>query len=159
MNTTTINYKKPKITTEDVQNAQRAEMNFTSPIEQIESPGLQINTNTDAKYMRDLSFMEEKVTFVIGRSANKGDPDPIILGNNGEQKIVPRGNPVTLARKFLDSAISYTEGIDTQEVITNSGERVTRVFKVAVPTLQLSVLQDTQEGMNWFASKYNVQYS
>ncbi len=151
----------PKIKTEDVMQRAEASFDMSKTIEEIESPQLQTDVNIDAQYMRDLAFMEQKVTFVIGESLNDSEPNPILLGNNGEQALVWRGVEYTLPRKILDSAINHKTDYKTAEVTTSDGSRQTQVRLVNTPAYQISIIQDPagRDGANWFANRYSVRYA
>lgn len=118
-----------------------------------------LNDANVKKYARDLAFMEEKVTFVI-QPGNKEDAPVLTLGVNGQNVHVTRGQPIRAARKFLNTLFTFTHEMETQQYVDPAtGLTQTRVLKKQQPAYPVSVIEDTQEGRNWFAANQRVYYA
>lgn len=151
---------RPKITTEDVAPTINQSIDMSSSIatEDIDHPNVDIVTDIDpnGQYIRDLDFMEEVVTFIVGKGG-KFDPNPIIAGCNGQNLVIERGKPVKAKRKFLNTLINTVFSLDTQEYLDDNGLKQTKVETTHTPSLSIQLLVDPsgQKGMEWFA---NVQH-
>jgi len=110
------------------------------------------------KYAKDLAFMEQQVTFVV-QPGSKEDAHTLKLGVNGQNVDVVRGQPIRAARKFLNTLFSFTHEVETQQYIDPAtGLTQTRLLKKQQPAYPVSLLDDTQEGRNWFASNQRSYY-
>lgn len=117
-----------------------------------------IESESIKKYAKDLSFMEEMVTFVI-QPGSKEDAPVLTLGVNGQNIHAVRGQPVRAARKFLNTLFTFTHEMETQQYVDPvTGLTQTRVLKKQQPAYPVSLLDDTQEGRNWFASNQRSYY-
>lgn len=159
---------RPKITTQDVAPTVKHSVDLSSSIaaEDIERPDLAIATDTSLndpvtkQYVKDLAFMEDVVEFVVAKSHDKNEPDPLIAGVNGTNKIIQRGVKYRLPRKFLNAMINTFSDINTHEYIDSNGLSQTRVEMTTNPSLQIQLLVDPagQEGMAWFARTQHGTY-
>ena len=112
-----------------------------------------------AKYARDLAFMEEKVVFTV-HPGPKEEPPVITLGVNGDNVVVTRGVPIKCARKFLNTLFTMTHEMATEQYTdTATGLTQTRVLRRQQPAYSVSVLEDTPEGRNWFATQQRYFYA
>lgn len=149
--------QRPKITTENVAPTIEGTIDISSNIamEDIDRPDIHVMSDGDpnSKYIRDLAFMEEQVTFIVAKTKDKNDPDPIISGCNGQNLIVELGKPVKAARKFLNSLINTVMDISTSEYIDEQGLKQTRISTLHSPSLQIQLMDDPsgQKGFDWFA--------
>lgn len=159
---------RPQITTKDVAPAIVSDIDIASTIslEDIERPDLIIATDTSmkdpvtAKYLHDLAFMEQEVDFTVLKTADKTAADPLVVGVNGVNKVLRRGERYKLARKFLNAMISTFTDVNTHEYIDSKGLSQTRVETVTTPALQIQILNDPAgaEGMEWFARAQHGTY-
>lgn len=155
---------RPKITTSDVAPQISHDIDLSSNIatEDIERPDLAIATDTSMddpntnKYVRDLAFMEDIVEFVVGKTKDKNEPDPIIAGVNGISRVIKRDAVQRLPRKFLNALISTTTDVDTVEFVDEKGLQQTRIQTVTTPALQIQLLSDPRgrDGIEWFRKAY-----
>lgn len=109
------------------------------------------------KYARDLAFMEEKVVFVV-QPGSKDESPVLTLGVNGQNVHVTRGQPIKAARKFLNTLFTFTHEMATEQYEDSNGLKQTRVKKLQQPAYPVSLLEDTQEGRNWFAANQRSYY-
>jgi hypothetical protein len=109
------------------------------------------------KYARDLAFMEQKVTFVV-QPGSKDESPVLTLGVNGQNVHVTRGQPVRAARKFLNTLFTFTHEMSTEQYVDENGLTQTKVKRKQQPAYPVSLLEDTQEGRNWFAANQRVYY-
>lgn len=109
------------------------------------------------KYARDLAFMEEMVTFVV-QPGNEQDAPVLTLGVNGQNVHVTRGKPVRAARKFLNTLFTFTHDMSTKQYIDANGLTQTSVNRFQKPAYPVSVIEDTQEGRNWFAANQGAYF-
>lgn len=154
----------PKIITNDVAGDIHHNIDASSTIatEDIERPDLAIATDTSmndpttVQYVRDLAFMEDIVEFVVGKTKDKNEPDPIICGVNGISRVIKRDVVQRLQRKFLNALISTTTDVDTVEFVDEKGLQQTRIQTVTTPALQIQLLSDPRgrDGIEWFRKAY-----
>lgn len=159
---------RPQITTKDVAPTITNNVDLSSKIklDDIERPDLAIVTDDSlnnpviAKYMQDLAFMEQEVTFIIAKTHDKSAPDPLILGVNGPSRTVYRGVKYTMPRKFLNSAINTFTDVNTHEYLDKDGLSQTRVETITNPSLQIQILNDPAGavGFDWFARAQHGTY-
>lgn len=155
---------RPKITTEDVAPSIQNTIDLSSEIakEDIDRPDLYVMEDTDHndKYFKDLAFMEEVVTFSVGKTKDKNEPNPIIAGCNGQSLVIERGKQIKAPRKFLNVLISQVFDIDTAEYIDQNGLKQTRLDTVHSPALPLQLYNDPsgQKGFDWFARAQQGMY-
>lgn len=155
--------QRPMINTSDVIGTETSIIDAHSsiPTDEIE---LAVVTNADinsepiAKYARDLAFMEQKVTFILANTNNKNDPNPILLGVNGEQKVVWRGKPYTMARKFLNTMFETISDYTTQQYRDEKGMDQTRFVRTVSPAFSISLMNDSPEGRLWFEKIQNATF-
>lgn len=155
--------KRPQITTEDVAPEIDADIDIASTIakEDIERPDLAAVTDSSItdpvtlKYIQDLAFMEEEVTFVVAKTKDKNEPNPILAGNNGNTKPISLGVVVKMARKFLDSIINTVTETSTQEYMDDAGLKQTRILTHSTPSLSIQIIDDPSmlKGREWFAAR------
>ena len=101
--------------------------------------------------------MEEMVTFVV-QPGNEQDAPVLTLGVNGENVYVTRGQPIRAARKFLNTLFTFTHDMATEQYVDANGLIQTRVKRFQKPAYPVSVIEDTQEGRNWFAANQRAYY-
>lgn len=160
--------QRPQITTKDVAPTIKNDVDLASTIafDDIERPDLAIATDTSMqdpvtlRYAKDLAFMEEEVTFMVAKTHDKSAADPLVVGVNGQNRVIKRGERYTMARKFLNAMISTFTDVDTHEYVDKNGLSQTRVETVTNPSLQIQVLNDPagQIGMEWFARAQHGTY-
>jgi len=163
------NGNRPKITTADVaptinNTVETADARVRN--EDLDRPDLAIATQTSMndpvtrKYVDDLAFMEQEVEFVIAKTHDKNDPNPIIAGVNGVSKVIQRGLRYKLPRKFLNVLLNSFTDVSTHEYIDKDGLSQTRIETITNPSLQVQVLHDPAgaEGMAWFARTQHGAY-
>jgi hypothetical protein len=159
---------RPKITTQDVAPTINHDIDLSSNIatDDIERPDLAIATETSMtdpvtrKYVRDLAFMEEIVEFVVAKTHDKNEPNPIIAGVNGIPKVIERGVRYKLPRKFLNALINTVTDTNTHEYLDQDGLKQTRIETITSPSLQIQLISDPsgQSGMQWFAQAQHGAY-
>lgn len=139
------------------------DMPSTTATEDLDRDQIHVATDMDPndKYIRDLAFMEEKVTFIVAKTRDKNEPNPIIAGCNGQSVVVERGKPIKEARKFLNSLINTTMDIDTYEYTDNDGLKQTRIETLHSPALQIQLIADPsgERGMSWFTRSQHGEYA
>lgn len=153
---------RPQISTTDVAPTLSADIDANSSIQSsdVEKPDIALAINTDIndpvtnKYIKDLGFMEEVVEFVVGKTRDKNDPDPIIAGVNGIMRVIKLGEPQKLPRKFLNVLINTVVDVTTHEYVDEDGLKQTRMQTQGMPSLQIQILNDPSgvKGMQWFAA-------
>lgn len=159
---------RPQITTKDVAPTITNNVDLSSKIklDDIERPDLAIvtddalNNPVMAKYMQDLAFMEQEVEFTVMKTADKTAADPLVVGVNGVNKIVKRGERYKMPRKFINAMISTFTDVGTHEYIDKDGLSQTRVETITTPALQIQILNDPAgaDGFNWFAQAQHGTY-
>lgn len=69
----------------------------------LERPPLEVIDGPNALAKADeLAFMEEPVTIVVHSSGEENEENPIIVGVNGRQVFIPRGQHVIVRRKYVE---------------------------------------------------------
>lgn len=162
--------RRPMINTNDVAEPKNTNIDLHSsiPEQQVYDTLQDLNfaTVTDEsmkddnikKYARDLAFMEEKVVFVV-QPGSKDEAPVLTLGVNGQNVHVTRGQPVRAARKFLNTLFTFTHEMSTEQYVDANGLTQTRVKRMQQPAYPVSLLEDTQEGRNWFAANQRSYYA
>lgn len=110
-----------------------------------------------SKYTKDLAFLEQKVTFTVGRGGPEDAP-VITLGVNGDNVNVVRGKSIRCARKFLNVLIGSTHEMRTEQYQDGNGLIQTRINKKQNPAYHVSIDDDTLEGRNWFQNQQRLYY-
>ena len=161
--------KRPMITTNDVAEPVNTNIDLHSSIPETKVYDTLAESNfamvTDEslkdanikKYAQDLKFMEEMVTFVV-QPGNEQDAPVLTLGVNGQNVHVTRGQPIRAARKFLNTLFTFTHDMATEQYVDANGLIQTRVKRFQKPAYPVSVIEDTQEGRNWFAANQRAYY-
>ena len=159
---------RPQIATKDVAPTITHNVDLSSKIDldDIERPDLAIATDTSMndpvtlKYAQDLAFMEQEVEFTVMKTADKTAADPLVVGVNGVNKIVKRGERYKMPRKFINAMISTFTDVGTHEYIDKDGLSQTRVETITTPALQIQILNDPAgaDGFNWFAQAQHGTY-
>ncbi len=159
---------RPQITTKDVAPTITNEVDLASTIafDDIERPDLAIVTEDSMdspaikKYAQDLAFMEQEVQFTVMKTADKTAADPLVVGVNGVNRVVKRGEIYKMPRKFLNAMISTFTDVNTHEYVDDNGLSQTRVETITTPALQIQILNDPagQLGMEWFARAQHGTY-
>lgn len=159
---------RPQITTKDVAPTITHNVDLSSKIDldNIERPDLAIATDTSMsdpvtlKYAQDLAFMEQEVEFTVMKTADKTAADPLVVGVNGVNKIVKRGERYKMPRKFINAMISTFTDVGTHEYVDKDGLSQTRVETITTPALQIQILNDPAgaDGFNWFARAQHGTY-
>lgn len=151
---------RPKITTSDVAPTFQATVDAHASIatEDIDRPeiavvtGSSMNDPVTKDYLRDLAFMEDIIEFIVAKTKDKNDPNPIIAGNSGQMRVIELGKRHRMARKFLDSLINTVVDISTSEYTDDQGLRQTKITQIFTPSLQIQIINDPSPyGMEWFA--------
>lgn len=157
---------RPKITTDDVA-ANKEQMVDLKPgeLDRTDLGDLSVVTGEDLKspliseHVKILAFMEEPVTFQVAKTNVIGELDPLDCSVNGDKRLIPRGVPVTLPRKFLNALIGSVSDISTEQYVDGQGLNQTKVKKETAPSCQISVLEDNSkyfDGKQWFS--YTQQF-
>jgi len=161
--------KRPMITTNDVAEPVNTDIDLHSsiPEQKVYDTLADINfamvtdeSMKDAnikKYAADLKFMEEMVSFVV-QPGSKDEAPVLTLGVNGQNVHVTRGQPIRAARKFLNTLFTFTHEMSTEQYVDANGLTQTRVKRMQQPAYPVSLLEDTQEGRNWFAANQRSYY-
>lgn len=161
--------RRPMITTEDVAEGRQTDIDLHSSVaenqvyETLQENNFVAVTNESmqseniSKYANDLKFMEEQVTFVVQPGA-KEEPPVLTLGVNGQTIHVRRGQKVRAARKFLNTLFTFTHSIETENYTDQDGLIQTRIKRTQQPAYPVALIEDTQEGRNWFAANQSVYY-
>lgn len=159
-----MKHQRPMINTSDVRGTEShiIDAHSSIPTDEIEIAVVtneDINSDSIAKYARDLHFMEQEVTFILANTNNKNDPNPIMVGVNGEERVIWRSQSYTLARKFLNTLFETVHEMGTQQYQDNNGVTQTRFVRTVSPAYSVTVMQDTPEGRKWFERIQNLQFS
>lgn len=158
-----MKHQRPMINTSDVRGTEShfIDAHSSIPTDEIEIAVVtneDINSDSIAKYARDLRFMEEPVTFILANTNNKNDPNPILVGVNGEERVIWRSQVYTLARKFLNTLFETVHEMSTQQYQDQNGVTQTRFVRTVSPAYSVSVMQDTPDGRKWFERIQNLQF-
>jgi hypothetical protein len=150
--------KKADIRTSDVEGPKGSTVDLSSGIEQIERPDL-ITVTDDTmqsphvkEYARDLAFMEDILTIMVGESTDPNADNPVLCSVNGEKRSLMRGVEYKLHRKFVDSLIKREDRIKTVNFRDPENVDQTRVDKIPALRYPLSIISDPagEVGRRWF---------
>lgn len=151
---------RAQITSSDVETASAHEVDLASTIKgsDIERHDLESNmvSNIDnpvaQEYLKDLKFMEDEVTIVVGETTDKNAEDPVPASVNGEKRLFSRGVEYKVARKFVDSLIKAEESIQTVQYKDAEGVDQTKVIRKPALKYPLSIINDPagEVGRRWF---------
>lgn len=153
----------PDITSADVPGPEGFDIDLSST---IEKPDLAIVTDADTnsphviEYSKDLAFMEDVLLIEVAPSADENAPDPMTCGVNGVTKIIPRGKPMRLARKFVDALIKTTFRTKTVNFKDKDGLDQTKIEQVPTANCTVQVYEDPagEVGRRWLQHKMLNSY-
>lgn len=146
-----------KITSGDISkelDAMDIDMSSNVLTSDIERPDLiTASANTNKAQLKELAFMEEKVTFVVGETPDRNAENPVPVGVNGVIRFFTRGVEYTEARKFLNCLIKKQDSIDTKNYLDNDQIHQTKVVRTPALKYPISVISDPSNdfGRKWFA--------
>jgi hypothetical protein len=106
---------------------------------------------------RLLAFMEEPVTIMVHESTDPNAEAMVFVAVNGEgpgpakTPWIPRGQPVTIKRKFVEALCrAKGESVKSIEVTNNTGERSIRYPKHSALRYPFSIVEDQNpRGSEW----------
>ncbi len=103
-------------------------------------------------YSKEIAFMEEKVTFMIAETTDKTAEIVVSVSVNCETKLLERGKPYTLPRKFLNALIARKGEVATENYKDKDGVDQTRTRIKYMPVHAITVLDDPSgaNGRAWF---------
>jgi len=152
--------RRAAIRTEDVGAGDSKDIDISSHVaeEDIDRPDLAAVSDADMdephvqEYLKDLRFMEDILTIVIGDTTDPNAENPVPCGVNGERKLLYRGQEYKIARKFVDSLIKREDAIKTQQYLDPDGCVQTKVITTPRLKYPISVLHDPagETGRRWF---------
>lgn len=154
--------KKPQpkvdVRTSDVEIAGATEVDLSSNIETVERPDLITVTDDTmasphvAEYIKDLKFMEDELTIIIGETTDPNADNPVLCAVNGETKRLMRGTEYKLKRKFVDSLIKREDRIKTVNFKDEDGVDQTKVMRTPAMRYAVSIVNDPagETGRRWF---------
>ena len=149
--------KRAAIQTSDVEAPSPSSIDLASSISDIERPDLAIaagsmDSPVISEYVKDLKFMEDILTVVVGETTDLNAENPVPAGCNGERRLLTRGVEYKLQRKFVDSLIKREDKIKTVQYKDNEGVDQTRIDKVPALKYPLSIIHDPAGsiGSRWF---------
>lgn len=142
--------KRATITTGDVEVRDDATIDLSSTIktEDIDRPDLAIVVDESmqsphvTEYVKDLAFMEDILTVVVGEVPDKNAENPVPVGVNGVVKFLKRGVEYKLPRKFVDSLIKVETSVKTAQFTDASGVEQTRIDTENSLKYPISILHD-----------------
>lgn len=108
--------------------------------------------NPKQDYLDELAFMEEPVTIVLARPAEKHAPQAHCFRVNGEACWIPVGRRVTIKRKFVEViARAQPYSVET-EVIQHEKHEENKIIRTASGRYPFSVLRDDNpRGFDWLS--------
>lgn len=152
--------RRPKINSNDVEPPKTQEVDLASDIESPEVAIMHGNVDNpiNAEYLKWMNFMEEDVVITINHSDNPNAENPVSCGVNGEIKLLERGKPHKVKRKFLDSLIKSTYRVITENYKDKDGVDQTRVKRIPAQVYPISVMDhgpDPELSQRWFMYRCN----
>lgn len=94
-------------------------------------------------------FMNEPVRVLIKKHGTPGEELFVYTGWQGITQYIPRGVPLVVKRKFIESlARGVPIKTDTIEFTDSNGERAMRIVKTPVPAYHFET-EDSQNGKRW----------
>jgi hypothetical protein len=152
------NNKRASIQTSDVEGPAKSSIDLSSNIKDVERPDLAMVTGESldspvvSEYVKDLKFMEDMLTVVVGETTDVNAENPVPAGCNGEKRLLTRGQEYKLQRKFVDSLIKREDKIKTVQYKDSDGVDQTRIDKIPALKYPLSIIYDPagQIGSRWF---------
>jgi len=146
-----------KITSEDISkelDAMDIDMPSSVATADLERPDLVTAPRTVSKaHLKELAFMEEKVTFIVGETADRNAENPVPVGVNGVMRFFTRGVEYTEARKFVNCLIKKQDTVDTKNYLDSDQVQQTKILKTPSLKYPLSIVSDPSKdlGRKWFA--------
>lgn len=152
--------RKTQHTSGDFEGPKSHEIDMASSIatEDIERPDL-ITVTDDTlqsphvqEYIKDLQFMEDPITFLIGDTTDPNAERVVSCGVNGERKDFVRGQEYKAARKFIDSLIKKNTNVKTQQYKDMDGVDQTKFVTNGALVYPISIIHDPagETGRRWF---------
>jgi hypothetical protein len=147
--------RKSIISSDDVRAVNRTTSEAAPELDEagFESGDIHVVQERDAEFMaREAKFMEDKVVVEIEGDEDPNSPVFVYLGHNGVSQYVKRGEPQTIKRKFLYSALAAkTVKFACAFGKDNSGNEFNRLSPNVKTTYRIRLVEDLnpQGGMKW----------
>ena len=150
--------KRAYIRTSDVAIPEASTINLSSDLSDIDRPDIAVVTDESlaspvvSEYIKDLRFMEDILTVVIGETTDSNAENPVPAGCNGEIRLLTRGQEYKLQRKFVDSLIKREDKIKTVQYKDADQVEQTKVNKIPALKYPISIIADPAGsiGSRWF---------
>jgi hypothetical protein len=139
-------------TTQDVKKVKRTDQNLESEIVTVKGDGL------DNSYAAKLAFLEEPVEVMVHESTDQNAEPIVHVACNGVNQFFPRGEVVTVKRKFLGVlASSKITSVTVKDVRSQDGDVINRINKHTALRFPFSVVRDSNPlGAAWLKSILNA---
>lgn len=104
------------------------------------------------EYAKELAFMAEKVTFVVGETTDINAVNPVPAGVNGKIKYFTRGEEYCEPRHFLDSLICRENSVQTRQYRDGENIDQTKISSKHALKYPISIINDPSGklGIAWF---------
>jgi len=156
----TTRKRRASIKTEDVTNTDEVVIDASSNIalDDIDRPDLAVVTGEDMEsphvqeYVKELAFMNEKITIMVPESSDPNAINPVLAGVNGEIRAFNRGQEYTVERKFVDSLIKHEDKVTTRQYKDAEGLDQTEIVRKPVLKHPVAIINDPsgESGRRWF---------
>lgn len=105
-------------------------------------------------YLKQLAFMEEKITVIVNESSNPNDDPLPMVGVNGTNQFFVRGEPTLVKRKFVEVlARAKTEAVTTKVDERNSENPTNRILRNRAHKYPFQVVEDrNSRGRDWLTA-------
>jgi len=148
---------RAKITTQDIDENDTQTVSETATDEIIRDDiavvtGEGMQSKDVQEYVKDMAFMNQKVTFMIGETTDPNAVNPVQAGINGTIRSFMRGVEYTEKRCFLDALIVRENTVSTNQYRDIEGIDQTRIDKKPVLRFPISIINDPAgaTGARWF---------